>query len=101
MSPGPRRDRLEAYMGIAVAAGTPWFAWSYLLATYPALPPVAELDSDLWAYLLNRVLGISVVLEGIYLTLAIVLKRYRMAFNIVVTSFVYLAAAIYWRWEWL
>ena len=101
MSPGPRRDRLEAYMGMAVAAGTPWFAWSYLLATYPALPPVAELDSDLWAYLLNRVLGISVVLEGIYLTLAIVLKRYRMALNIVVISFVYLAAAIYWRWEWL
>ncbi|MEY2752772.1 MAG: hypothetical protein ACKOW0_05585 [Schleiferiaceae bacterium] len=101
MSPGPRRDRLEAYMGMAVAAGTPWFAWSYLLATYPALPPVAELDSDLWAYLLNRVLGISVVLEGIYLTLAIALKRYRMAFNIVVISFVYLAAAIYWRWEWL
>jgi hypothetical protein len=88
-------------MGMAVAAGTPWFAWSYLLATYPALPPVAELDSDLWAYLLNRVLGISVVLEGIYLTLAIALKRYRMAFNIVVISFVYLAAAIYWRWEWL
>ncbi|MBM3433280.1 MAG: hypothetical protein FJX93_00800 [Bacteroidetes bacterium] len=101
MSPGPRRDRLEAYMGMAVAAGTPWFAWSYLLATYPALPPVAELDSDLWAYLLNRVLGISVVLEGIYLTLAIALKRYRMAFNIVVISVVYLAAAIYWRWEWL
>ena len=101
MSPGPRRDRLEAYMGMAVAAGTPWFAWSYLLATYPALPPVAELDSDLWAYLLNRVLGISVVLEGIYLTLAISLKRYRMAFNIVVISFVYLAAAIYLRWEWL
>ena len=101
MSPGPRRDRLEAYMGMAVAAGTPWFAWSYLLATYPALPPVAELDSDLWAYLLNRVLGISVVLEGIYLTLAIALKRYRMVFNIVVISFVYLAAAIYWRWEWL
>lgn len=101
MSPGPRRDRLEAYMGMAVAAGTPWFAWSYLLATYPALPPVAELDSDLWAYLLNRVLGISVVLEGIYLILAIALKRYRMAFNIVVISILYLAAAIYWRWEWL
>lgn len=101
MSPGPRRDRLEAYMGMAVAAGTPWFAWSYLLATYPALPPVTELDSDLWAYLLNRVLGISVVLEGIYLVLALALKRYRMAFNIVVISVVYLAAAIYWRWEWL
>ncbi len=101
MSPGPRRDRLEAYMGMAVAAGTPWFAWSYLLATYPGLPSVAELDSDLWAYLLNRVLGISVVLEGIYLTLAIILKRYRMAFNIVVISAVYLATAIYWRWEWL
>ncbi|MFM8564849.1 MAG: hypothetical protein ACKOBQ_01720, partial [Bacteroidota bacterium] len=76
-------------------------AWSYLLATYPALPPVAELDSDLWAYLLNRVLGISVVLEGIYLIRAIALKRYRMAFNIVVISILYLAAAIYWRWEWL
>jgi len=66
MSPGPRRERLEAYMGLAVAAGTPWFAWSFLLATYPNLPPVAELDSDLWAYLLNRVLGISLVLEGIF-----------------------------------
>jgi hypothetical protein len=88
-------------MGMAVAAGTPWFAWSYLLATYPGLPSVTELDSDLWAYLLNRVLGISVVLEGIYLVLALALKRYRMAFNIVVISLVYLAAAIYWRWEWL
>ena len=66
MSPSPRRDRLEGYMGLAVAAGTPWFAWSFLLATYPNLPPVAELDSDLWAYLLNRVLGISLVLEGIF-----------------------------------
>lgn len=101
MSPGPRRDRLEAYMGMAVAAGTPWFAWSYLLATYPNLPPVAELDSDLWAYLLNRVLGISVVMEGTYLVLALALKRYRMAFNIVLISIIYLAAAIYWRWEWL
>ena len=101
MSPGPRRERLEAYMGLAVAAGTPWFAWSFLLATYPSLPPVAELDSDLWAYLLNRVLGISVVLEGIYLTLAIVLKRYRMAFNIVLISALYLILAVYLRWEWL
>ncbi|MEY4461296.1 MAG: hypothetical protein RL429_1285, partial [Bacteroidota bacterium] len=25
----------------------------------------------------------------------------RMAFNIVVISAVYLATAIYWRWEWL
>jgi hypothetical protein len=101
MSPGPRRERLEAYMGLAVAAGTPWFAWSFLLATYPSLPPVAELDSDLWAYLLNRVLGISLVLEGIYLTLAIALKRYRMAFNIVLISALYLILAVYWRWEWL
>ena len=101
MSPGPRRERLEAYMGLAVAAGTPWFAWSFLLATYPSLPPVAELDSDLWAYLLNRVLGISLVLEGIYLTLAIVLKRYRMAFSMVLISAVYLIVAVYWRWEWL
>jgi hypothetical protein len=88
-------------MGLAVAAGTPWFAWSFLLATYPNLPPVSELDSDLWAYLLNRVLGISVVLEGIYLTLAIVLKRYRMAFSIVLISALYLILAVYWRWEWL
>ena len=101
MSPGPRRERLEAYMGLAVAAGTPWFAWSFLLATYPSLPPVADLDSDLWAYLLNRVLGISLVLEGIYLTLAIVLKRYRMAFSIVLISALYLILAVYWRWEWL
>ena len=101
MSPGPRRERLEAYMGLAGAAGTPWFAWSFLLATYPSLPPVAELDSDLWAYLLNRVLGISLVLEGIYLTLAIVLKRNRMAFSIVLISALYLILAVYWRWEWL
>ena len=92
---------LERKVGLAVAAGTPWFAWSFLLATYPSLPPVADLDSDLWAYLLNRVLGISVVLEGIYLTLAIVLKRYRMAFNIVLISALYLILAVYWRWEWL
>ncbi len=101
MSPGPRRERLEGYMGLAVAAGTPWFAWSFLLATYPTLPPVAELDSDLWAYLLNRVLGISLVLEGIFLTLAIVLKRYRMAFSMVLISALYLILAVYWRWEWL
>jgi hypothetical protein len=101
MSPGPRRERLEAYMGVLVAAGTPWFAWSYLLATYPGLPPVAELDSDLWAYLLNRVLAISVILESVYLTLALSLKRYRMAFNIVLISLFYIITAIYWRWEWL
>jgi hypothetical protein len=101
MSPGPRRDRLEAYMGLLVAAGTPWFAWSYLLATYPGLPPVAELDSDLWAYLLNRVLAISVVLEGAYLTLALSLKRYRMAFYIVLISLIYIITVVYWRWEWL
>jgi hypothetical protein len=101
MSPGPRRERLEAYMGLLVAAGTPWFAWSYLMATYPGLPSVAELDSDLWAYLLNRVLAISVVLEGLYLTLALTLKRYRMALSIVLISLFYIITAIYWRWEWL
>jgi hypothetical protein len=88
-------------MGLAIAAGTPWFAWSYLLATYPDVPAVADLDSDLWAYLLNRVLAISVVLEGIYLVLALSLKRYRMAFSIVLVSALYIITAIIWRWEWL
>jgi len=60
-----------------------------------------ELDSDLWAFLLNRVLAISVVLEGAYLTLALSLKRYRMAFNIVLISLFYIITAITWRWEWL
>ena len=62
---------------------------------------MAELDSDLWAYLLNRVLAISVILEGVYLTLALSLKRYRMALNIVLISLFYIITAIYWRWEWL
>jgi hypothetical protein len=47
------------------------------------------------------VLAISVILEGIYLTLALSLKRYRMAFNIVLISLIYIITAIYWRWEWL
>ena len=93
MSPGPRRERLEAYMGVLVAAGIDTLEDMRKL--------VAEIDSDLWAYLLNRVLAISVILEGVYLTLALSLKRYRMAFNIVLISLFYIITAIYWRWEWL
>jgi hypothetical protein len=29
------------------------------------------------------------------------LKRYRMAFSIVLISALYLILAVYWRWEWL
>ena len=49
-------------MGAVIAGGTPWFIWAYLQATYPDLPPISEIDPDLWAYLLNRVLIFSILI---------------------------------------
>jgi len=101
MSPGPRRDQLEAWMGAVIAGGTPWFIWAYLQATYPDLPPVAEIDPDLWAYLLNRVLIFSILIEFTYLIFGVMLRRYELVKMILIISALYSMVALYYRWEWL
>ncbi|MBL6627401.1 MAG: hypothetical protein O3B20_06225 [Bacteroidetes bacterium] len=101
MSPGPRRDQLEAWMGAVIAGGTPWFIWAYLQATYPDLPPISEIDPDLWAYLLNRVLIFSILIEFTYLIIGVMLRRYELVKMILIISALYSMIALYYRWEWL
>lgn len=101
MSPGPRRNQLEALMGAIIAGGTPWFIWAYLQATYPNLPPVAQIDPDLWAYLLNRVLIFSILIEFSYVIVGVMLQRYQLVKMILVISALYSLVALYYRWEWL
>ncbi|HAG06211.1 MAG TPA: hypothetical protein DCG68_05035 [Cryomorphaceae bacterium] len=101
MSPGPRRDRLEAWMGAVIAGGTPWFIWAFLQATYPDLPPVSEIDPDLWAFLLNRVLVFSILIELSYLIIGVMLRRYELVKMILIISALYSSVALYYRWEWL
>ncbi|HBJ71291.1 MAG TPA: hypothetical protein DDY62_02800 [Cryomorphaceae bacterium] len=101
MSPGPRRDRLEAWMGAVIAGGTPWFIWAFLQATYPDLPPVSEIDPDLWAFLLNRVLVFSILIELSYLIIGVMLRRYKLVKMILIISALYSSVALYYRWEWL
>ena len=101
MSPGPRRDRLEAWMGAVIAGGTPWFIWAFLQATYPDLPPVSEIDPDLWAFLLNRVLVFPILIELSYLIIGVMLRRYKLVKMILIISALYSSVALYYRWEWL
>jgi len=101
MSPGPRRDRLEAWMGAVIAGGTPWFIWAFLQATFPDLPPVSEIDPDLWAFLLNRVLVFSILIELSYLIIGVMLRRYKLVKMILIISALYSSVALYYRWEWL
>ena len=101
MSHGPRRDRLEAWMGAVIAGGTPWFIWAFLQATYPDLPPVSEIDPDLWAFLLNRVLVFSILIELSYLIIGVMLRRYELVKMILIISALYSSVALYYRWEWL
>ena len=101
MSPGPRRDKLEALMGAVIAGGTPWFVWAYLHATYPDLPPVAEIDPDLWTYLLNRVLIFSILIEFTFVIVGVMMQRRRLVRMILAISALYAAIALFYRWEWL
>ncbi len=101
MSPGPRRDRLEAWMGALIAAGTPWFIWAFLHATYPDLPPISEIDPDLWGYLLNRVLIFSILIEFTYVIIGVMMRRYQLVKMILIISALYAITALYFRWEWL
>lgn len=101
MSPGPRRDRLEAWMGAVIAGGTPWFIWAFLQATYPDLSPVSEIYPDLWAFLLNRVLVFSILIELSYLIIGVMLRRYKLVKMILIISALYSSVALYYRWEWL
>ncbi|HAB31339.1 MAG TPA: hypothetical protein DCL07_01550 [Cryomorphaceae bacterium] len=101
MSPGPRRNQLEAWMGAIIAGGTPWFIWAYLHATYPALPPVEKIDPDLWGYLLNRVLIFSILIEFSYVIIGVMLRRYELVKMILIISALYAAVGLYYRWEWL
>jgi hypothetical protein len=88
-------------MGAVIAGGTPWFLWAYLPATYPDLPPVSEIDPDLWAYLLNRVLIFSILIEFTYLIIGVMLRRYELVKMILIISALYSMIALYYRWEWL
>jgi len=88
-------------MGAVIAGGTPWFIWAYLQATYPDLPPVSEIDQDLWAYLLNRVLIFSILIEFNYLIIGVMLRRYELVKMILIISALYSMIALYYRWEWL
>jgi hypothetical protein len=88
-------------MGAVIAGGTPWFIWAYLQATYPDLPPVSEIDPDLWAYLLNRVLIFSILIEFTYLIIGVMLRRYELVKMILIISALYAMIALYYRWEWL
>jgi len=101
MSPGPRRDKLEALMGAVIAGGTPWFVWAYLQATYPDLPPVAEIDPDLWTYLLNRVLIFSILIEFTFVIVGVMMQRRRLVRMSLAISALYAAIALFYRWEWL
>jgi hypothetical protein len=88
-------------MGAVIAGGTPWFIWAYLQATYPDLQPVSEIDPDLWAYLLNRVLIFSILIEFTYLIIGVMLRRYELVKMILIISALYSMIALYYRWEWL
>ena len=88
-------------MGAVIAGGTPWFIWAYLQATYPDLPPISEIYPDLWAYLLNRVLIFSILIEFTYLIIGVMLRRYELVKMILIISALYSMIALYYRWEWL
>ncbi len=88
-------------MGAVIAGGTPWFIWAFLQATYPDLPPVSEIDPDLWAFLLNRVLVFSILIELSYLIIGVMLRRYKLVKMILIISALYSSVALYYRWEWL
>jgi len=88
-------------MGAVIAGGTPWFIWAFLQATYPDLPPVPEIDPDLWAFLLNRVLVFSILIELSYLIIGVMLRRYELVKMILIISALYSSVALYYRWEWL
>ena len=88
-------------MGAVIAGGTPWFIWAYIQATYPDLQPVSEIDPDLWAYLLNRVLIFYILIEFTYLIIGVMLRRYELVKMILIISALYSMIALYYRWEWL
>ena len=88
-------------MGAVIAGGTPWFIWAFLQATYPDLPHVSEIDPDLWAFLLNRVLVFSILIELSYLIIGVMLRRYKLVKMILIISALYSSVALYYRWEWL
>lgn len=88
-------------MGAVIAGVTPWFVWAYLQATYPDLPPVAEIDPDLWTYLLNRVLIFSILIEFTFVIVGVMMQRRRLVRMILAISALYAAIALFYRWEWL
>jgi hypothetical protein len=101
MSPSPKREKFEAFLGAIIAGGTPWFVWAYLQALYPDLPEVGQIDPDLWAYLLQRVLLFSVLIEFSFVVIAMLMRRRKMVRMILTISAMYLLIALYYRWEWL
>jgi hypothetical protein len=88
-------------MGFVISTGTPLFIWTILLATYPELPSVKNIDTDLWSYLLFRVILFSVLLVFSFIVISALLKRYLMMKVMVLISLIYLILYLYFRWEWL
>ena len=88
-------------MGFVISTGTPLFIWTILLATYPELPSVKNIDTDLWSYLLFRVILFSVLLVFSFIVISALLKRYLMVKVMILISSIYLSLYIYFRWEWL
>ena len=88
-------------MGFVIAAGTPFFIWTYMSAAYPALPSVNNIDTDLWSFLLKRVLLFSTLIEFCFLLLSFFLQRFVMLKTILSVSAIYLIVALHFRWEWL
>ena len=95
------RSLLEGLMGFVISTGTPLFIWTILLATYPELPSVKNIDTDLWSYLLFRVILFSVLLVFSFIVISALLKRYLMVKVMILVSSIYLILYLYFRWEWL
>jgi|TARA_B110000444_G_C18775811_1_gene564862 hypothetical protein len=96
-----KRGLLDLILGFVIAAGTPLFIWTYLLARFPKLPSTEKIDPDLWSFLLFRVLLFSTLINFLFLVLGVFLKRMLMVKMILLVSLIYFAFYLYFRWEWL
>ena len=96
-----KKGFLDIILGFIIAAGTPLFIWTYLLARFPKLPSTEKIDPDLWSFLLFRVLVFSTLINFLFLVLGVFLKRTVMVKMILFVSLIYFSLYLYFRWEWL
>ena len=96
-----KRAGWETTVGVVVGLLTPWFAWAVIQKIYPDLPPVASIESDLWAFLLLRLLTLGVLINaGLFVT-ALAAKREGMALGLLTASILYVLGVVLWKWSWL